>query len=246
MVNIGQALQKQYKPIENNFLRKLNAALISYGYVLTLPFATISSLSEPFLVLSRGGTGPAIIAKSLVSGMKGIVRSVFPRFPRDEFDRAVADIGLGLEAAVIERQADAFGGGQDTNKFTEKFFRFNFLSQFTRWNRMLANASGRNMVFSNAGFLSDNMERRRLTSVDQLPNTGRFKIYQEQLRELGVNPQDAVDFVRSDMYRKKRIDPETNDYAYKDTDFYQNQVRLAGVRYVNEVVMNPRATTRPI
>tara|TARA_R100001510_G_scaffold15773_1_gene13189 strand:+ start:3061 stop:6645 length:3585 start_codon:yes stop_codon:yes gene_type:complete len=246
MVNIGQALQKQYKPIENNFLRKLNAGLITYGYVLTLPFATISSLSEPFLVLSRGGTGPKIIAKSVVSGMKGIVRSVFPRFPRDEFDRAVADIGLGLEAAVIERQSDAFGGGQDTNKFTEKFFRFNFLSQFTRWNRMLANASGRNMVFSNAGFLSDNMERRRLTSVDQLPNTGRFKLYQEQLRELGVNPQDAVDFVRSDMYRKKRINPETNDYAYKDTDFYQNQVRLAGVRYVNEVVMNPRATTRPM
>ena len=35
MTNIGQALQKQYKPIENNFLRRLNAFLISYGYVLT-------------------------------------------------------------------------------------------------------------------------------------------------------------------------------------------------------------------
>ena len=246
MLDIGKALQKQYKPIENNFLRKLNAVLISYGYVLTLPFATISSLSEPFLVLGRGGTGPKVIAKALVSGVKGVVRSVFPRFPRDEMDKAIADIGLGLEASVIERQAEAFGGGQDTNKFTEAFFRWNFLSQFTRWNRMLANASGRQMVFSHAGFLSDNMERKRLTNVNQLPNTGRFKIYQEQLRELGVNPQDAVDFVRSDVYKQKTINPDTQELLYKDTDFFQDQVRLAGVRYVNEVVMNPRATTRPM
>jgi hypothetical protein len=246
MFDIGKALQKQYKPIQNDFLRKLNAALITYGYVLTLPFATISSFSEPFLVLSRGGTGPKVILKSLFSGLKGVIRSVFPRFPRDEFDKAVSDIGLGLEASVIERQADAFGGGQDTNRFTEYFFRLNFLSQFTRWNRMLANASARQMVFSHAGFLSDNMERRRLTDVSQLPNTGRFKTYTEQLTELGVNPQDAVNFVRSDAFKKKTINPETGELLYKDTDFYQDQVRLAGVRYVNEVVMNPRATTRPI
>ena len=246
MFDIGKALQKQYKPIENSFLRKLNAGLITYGYLLTLPFATISSLSEPFLVLSRGGAGPKVIIKSIFSGMKGILRSVFPRFPRDEFDKAVADIGLGLEASVIERQADAFGGGQDTNLVTEKFFRFNFLSQFTRWNRMLANASGRQMVFSHAGFLSDNMEYKRLKDVSQLPNTGRFKVYQEQLRELGVNPQDAVNFVRSQAFKKKTINPETGELLYKDTDFFQDQVRLAGVRYVNEVVMNPRATTRPM
>ena len=238
--NIAKALQKQYKPIENNFFRKLNAALITYGYVLTLPFATISSIPEPFLVLSRGGAGPTIILKSLFSGLKGIIRSTFPRFPRDEFDTAVADIGLGLEASVLERQAAAFGGGQETNKITEKFFRLNFLSQFTRWNRMLANASGRNMVFSHARFLSSNMKRLDLTSVEELPQTGRYKVYAEQLRELGVNPNDAVAFVRSEAYRKGNVE------EYKATPFYQDQVRLAGVRYTNEVVMNPRAVTRPM
>ena len=172
--------------------------------------------------------------------MKGIVRSVFPRFPRDEFDTAVADIGLGLEASVLERQAAAFGGGQETNKITEKFFRLNFLSQFTRWNRMLANASGRNMVFSHARFLSSNMKRLDLTSVEELPQTGRYKVYAEQLRELGVNPNDAVAFVRSEAYRKGNVE------EYKATPFYQDQVRLAGVRYTNEVVMNPRAVTRPM
>ena len=240
MFDIAKALQKQYKPIENNFFRKLNAALITYGYILTLPFATISSLSEPFLVLGRGGAGPTVILKSLFSGMKGIIRSTFPRFPRDEFDIAVADIGLGLEASVLERQAAAFGGGQETNKVTEKFFRLNWLSQFTRWNRMLANASGRNMVFSHARFLSSNMKRLDLTSVEELPQTGRYKVYAEQLRELGVNPNDAVAFVRSEAYRKNNVE------EYKATPFYQDQVRLAGVRYVNEVVMNPRAVTRPM
>ena len=69
------------------------------------------------------------------------------------------------------------------NKVTEKFFRLNWLSQFTRWNRMLANASGRNMVFSHARFLSSNMKRLDLTSVEELPQTGRYKVYAEQLRE---------------------------------------------------------------
>ena len=192
------------------------------------------------MVLGRGGAGPTVILKSLFSGMKGIIRSTFPRFPRDEFDIAVADIGLGLEASVLERQAAAFGGGQETNKVTEKFFRLNWLSQFTRWNRMLANASGRNMVFSHARFLSSNMKRLDLTSVEELPQTGRYKVYAEQLRELGVNPNDAVAFVRSEAYRKNNVE------EYKATPFYQDQVRLAGVRYVNEVVMNPRAVTRPM
>ena len=236
--SILNALQKQYNPITNTFLRKLNAALITYGYILTLPFATISSLSEPFLVLSRGGANATIILKSLFSGVKGIIRNTFPRFPRDEFDRAVADIGLGLEASVLERQAAAFGGGQETNKITEKFFRYTFLSQFTRWNRLLANASGRNMVLSHAEFLSNNMKEG--ATVESLPQKGRFKVYAEQLRELGVNPNDAVAFVRSEAYKNKNVE------QYKATPLYQEQVRLAGARYVNEVVMNPRAVTRPM
>ena len=106
--NIAKALQKQYKPIENNFFRKLNAALITYGYILTLPFATISSLSEPFLVLSRGGAGPTIILKSLFSGMKGIVRSTFPRFPRDEFDTAVAEYWIRFGSICLGKTSGCF------------------------------------------------------------------------------------------------------------------------------------------
>ena len=238
--NIARALQKQYKPIESDVGRKINAGLITYGYILTLPFATISSFSEPFLVLSRGGANAKIILKGIFSGVKGIIRNTFPRFPRDEFDNAVADIGIGLEAATTERLTAAFGGGQETNRFTEVFFRLNFLSQFTRWNRLVAAAAGREMIMNHARFLSKNMERRDLTDVNQLPNTGRFKKYQEQLRELGIQPQEAVDFVRTPEFKKN------NKQAYQQLPFYQNQIRTGSLRYVNEVVMNPRATTRPM
>ena len=240
MIDVGKALQKQYRPIQSSFFRKLNSALITYGYVLTLPFATISSFSEPFLVLGRGGAGPKAIAKSIVSGLKGAIRSVFPRYPRDEVDQAIANIGLGLEASVIERQTDAFGGGQDTNKITEKFFRLNFLSQFTRFNRSLAYQASQGLIFGNAQFLARNMQKRGVARVEDLPQTGRFKNKTEQLRELGVDPNDAVNFVNSDIYKSG------NKEAYQATDFFQNQVRLGGVRYVNEVVMNPRATQRPM
>ena len=240
LIDIGKALQKQYKPIQSSFFRRLNSALITYGYVLTLPFATISSFSEPFLVLARGGAGPKAIAKSIVSGLRGAIRSVFPRFPRDEVDLAIANIGLGLEASVIERQTDAFGGGQDTNKITEKFFRLNFLSQFTRFNRALGYQAAQGLIFNNAQFLARNMQKRGVSSVEELPQKGRFKTKIEQLTELGIDPNDAVNFVNSDVYKSG------NKEAYQNTEFFQDQVRLGGVRYVNEVVMNPRATQRPM
>tara|TARA_R110000823_G_scaffold196431_2_gene327798 strand:+ start:887 stop:4426 length:3540 start_codon:yes stop_codon:yes gene_type:complete len=238
--DLGRAMQKQYKPIDSAIGRKINSALITYGYILTLPFATISSISEPFLVLSRGGAGPKVILKSIFSGVKGIFRSTFPRFPRDEYDNAVMDIGIGMDAATTERLTAAFGGGQETNRFTEKFFRLNFLSQFTRWNRLLAAAAGRNMIMSHARFLSKAMEQKGVTNVNELANTGRFKKYQEQLRELGIEPQLAVDFMRSDAVRKN------NKKVYEQDAFYQNQIRLGSLRYVNEVVMNPRAASRPM
>ena len=238
--DLGRAMQKQYKPIESRIGRALNSGLITYGYILTLPFATISSFSEPFLVLARGGAGPKVILKSLFSGVKGIIRNTFPRFPRDEYDNAVMDIGIGMDAATTERLTAAFGGGQETNKFTEQFFRLNFLSQFTRWNRLLAAASGRNMIMNHARFLSKGMEQKGLTEVNQLPKTGRFKKYQEQLRELGIEPQEAVDFIRSDAVKRN------NKAAYEQDPFYQDSIRLGSLRYVNEVVMNPRATTRPM
>lgn len=112
------------------------------------------------------------------------------------------DIGIGMDAATTERLTAAFGGGQETNRFTEQFFRLNFLSQFTRWNRLLAAAAGRNMIMSHARFLSKSMEQKGLTEVNQLPKTGRFKRYQEQLRELGIEPQQAVDFMRSDAVKE--------------------------------------------
>ena len=240
LIDVSKALEKKYKSIENPLLRKLNAGLITFGYVITLPFATISSLSEPFLVLSRGGADAKVIAKSLISGVKGIIRNTFPRFPRDEFDNAVSDIGIGMDAATTERLSAAFGGGQETNKFTEQFFRLNFLAQFTRWNRLLAAAAGRNLITGHAQFLSKTMVQKGVNDVDDLPKSGRFKKYQEQLRELGIDPQDAVDYVNTVAFKKN--DKE----ALEQTPFFQKQIRTGSLRYVNEVVMNPRATTRPM
>ena len=238
--NLAAALQKQYKPIESGVMRKLNAALITYGYVLTLPFATISSLSEPFLILSRGGAGVKTIIKGFTLPIRGAIRSLFPRFPRDEVDTAIANIGLGLDAAVVERQNDAFGGGQESNRFTEKFFRLNFLSQFTKFNRTLAYIAAQNLIYNNAVFLAKNMNRRNINDVNELPDTGRFKIKKDQLRELGIEPGEAVNFVNSDVFKSG------NKEAIQNTEFFQDKVRIGGIRYVNEVVMHPRATQSPM
>ena len=46
--------------------------------------------------------------------------------------------------------------------------------------------------------------------------------------------------MRSDAVKRN------NKAAYEQDPFYQDSIRLGSLRYVNEVVMNPRATTRPM
>ena len=240
IVGLTDAIQKRYKPIESDVGRKLNAFAIGYGYLTTLGFATISSFSEPLLVLARGGPIIPSISKALVGGIRRTIRTVVPRFPKNDMELALDNISLAADQALAERLNDAFGGGQESNRFTEAFFRFNFLSQFTRFNRALAFYAGEGLMLNNARFLASNMRKRNLTNVEDLPNTGRFKTKKEQLRELGVNPQDAVTFVNSNEFKTN------NRKIYSDTPFYKNQIRLGAVRYINDVVMNPRATERPL
>ena len=240
IVGLTDAIQKRYKPIESDFGRKLNSFLIGYGYLTTLGFATISSISEPLLVLARGGPAIKGVAKALVGGVRRTIRTVAPRFPKNDMELALDNISLAADQALAERLNDAFGGGQESNKFTEAFFRFNFLSQFTRFNRALAFYTGEGLMLNNARFLASNMKKRKVNNVDDLPDTGRFKTKKEQLRELGINPQDAVVFVNSNEFKTG------NRKIYSDTPFYKNQLRLGAVRYINDVVMNPRATERPL
>lgn len=217
--DLADAMQWNYQRIRSPAGAKANNFLIAYQYLRTLPLATISSLSEPFLTLARGrpGTIPRAIARSLNHVARETIRSVYRRFPKAEATKALEDIGLGLDAAIAERLTASFGG--ELTKFTEAFFKLNMLHQFTRWSRVLANEAGKLMV------------ERHLKDLAQGVTGKRGQQMRRELAELGVDADQGIAWI-------KRGAPRDDPFG--------ETIKAAGLRFTNEVVMNPRPTNRPM
>lgn len=217
--DIADAMQSGYRPIQSHVGRTANTLTSSYQLIRTLPLATISSLSEPFLIIARGRPGalPKAIAETLKHTVHETIRTVFRKFPKAEATKALEDIGLGLDAALAERLTASFGG--EVTKVTNAFFKLNFLHQFTRFNRVLGNEVGKLMV------------ERHLKDMVKGIGERRARQIRHELAELGVDASEGVAWIKRG--------------ALKDDSFFET-VKAAGLRFTNEVVMNPRPTNRPM
>lgn len=217
--DLADAMQRTYRPILTPMWRKANQWVMTYEYLRTLPLATISSLSEPFLVIARGrpGTVPAALASAIKHSIHETIRVVYRRFPKAEATQALEDIGLGLDAALAERLTASFGG--EVTKFNAAFFKANFLHQFTRFNRVLANETGKLMVTRHLRDLTKGVSAPRAAQIHR------------ELAELGVDAEAGMVWVRR---------------GAAQSDAFYETVKAAGLRFTNETVMNPRPTNRPM
>lgn len=217
--DLADAMQSAYRPILSHQGRTANTLMGAYQLIRTLPLATISSLSEPFLIIARGRPGalPKALAFSLKHTVHETIRGVFRKFPKAEATKALEDIGLGLDAALSERLTASFGG--EVTRVTNAFFKLNFLHQFTRFNRVLGNEVGKLMVERHLKDLSKGVGERRARQL------------RHELAELGVDASKGMAWIERGAAK---------------TDPFFDTVKAAGLRFTNEVVMNPRPTNRPM
>jgi hypothetical protein len=217
--DLADALQGQYRPIAKPIMRDVNKLMTSYQLIRTLPLATLSSLSEPFVVALRGGAKPAVVgaAKALHHGVTEILRVGNKKFPKSEYTRAIEEVGMGLDGALAERLTATFGG--EVNKLTATFFKLNGLHEFTKLNRVMSNEAGKSMV------------QGHLKALSKGAKGGSAQRYIRELKELGIDPKEGAAWVARG--------------AKKDDPYYES-IKTAGVRFTNETVMNPRATVRPM
>lgn len=217
--DLADAMQSAYRPIQSRPGHTANTLMSSYQLIRTLPLATISSLSEPFLIVARGRLSalPKAIAETLKHTVHETIRVVFRKFPKADATKALEDIGLGLDAALSERLTASFGG--EVTKVTNAFFKLNFLHQFTRFNRVLGNEVGKLMV------------ERHLKDITKGVGERRAQQIRHELAELGVDASEGMAWIERG--------------APKNDPFFDT-VKAAGLRFTNEVVMNPRPTNRPM
>ncbi len=220
IVDLANALQKTYQPFQSRGFATANKMVVAYQYLRTLTLATISSLSEPFVVFLRANPSAGIRAafKSLDHVARQTARIISKKVPKAQVTRAAEEAGLALDSALTERLTAAFGG--ESTKFTAAFFKLNFLHQFTKFNRVFGNEAGKLMAKGHIKALAKGKGGARYA-----------RKMERELVELGIDPIEGIAWFRR---------------GAKESDPFHEKIINAGIRFTNEVVMAPRATVRPM
>ena len=230
---LSQALIGRYNPILSHRLQTATRMVSAYQLIRTLPMATLSSLSEPFIALEHGGA--RAFANGLMSGIgyaaKETSRSIFKGLNKSNIRMELEDMGLIVDNSLTDTLREASGGlskkiGLDepgigalrNGKWVDLFFKANMLEPWTNFTRSIAIGTGKKSMQNTVkGFMRN-------------PNG----VMGQRLRELGVDGPEAAEWFKR----------TGGDFTV--TDPYQANMKTGLTRFVNDVVMSPRATTKPL
>lgn len=215
-----------------------------------LPLATLSSVTEPFILLSRfpiteWDKPTAEFAKAMGSSMK----NVFTKFNRAMSNirgkevRGLADLDmpdkvdamefmLAMEQAAMDRMENMFGEGlsSEAAKLAQNvFFSLNLLQPWTQTVQTAAFTSGKKLIQLNARALATGKNRfgGKLTKAQRKNMT-------QQLREIGVDEKNAISW-----YKNSTVKGKFNEEKAFNSAFYHNEMSPAAALFANEIILNP-------
>tara|TARA_B100000212_G_scaffold70523_1_gene49617 strand:+ start:5035 stop:9753 length:4719 start_codon:yes stop_codon:yes gene_type:complete len=236
--------------------------------VAHLPLAVVSSITEPLIMLSRVGAAdtPAAageIAKSMVKGVEKIIdRTLKTTYSTvtgkkikfkdldDDYWKELYDVGLALESATLDGLDRLASGdpltGTLAKGFQNVFFKTNFLTQWTQAVQAASYVTGQKIIRRNAQKLYENQIGARTLSTGNFRNAGmnQKKYLTQQLNELGIDENDAINWYRSSLDSDKIFDVNKS----RELDFYTDKLLPGAGRFVNEVILNPSiaAANKPL
>ena len=200
------------------------------GYVLgtriaLLPLATLSSLTEIAINISRAGFKNSTkgFAKAFKSGFKTITDDTVDDLLTKGLTKAEAfkemnRVHIAMDQALAEG-AERLSGDALNKEWARKgnnaFFRFNFLDQWTKAVQLASFTTAKELI-------NDNLGKIAATIDAPVASTQR---HMDELIELGLDIDKALDWYKAG--------------AKRSDDFYQNDVLKAAGRYTNEIILNP-------
>jgi hypothetical protein len=248
-----------HNTIQNNTVRTLSDWGKLSQQMAHLPLATLSSLTEPLLLLSRARAGDGFrVAYDIGHAIKKQTARTIDRMAQNskrirgettrglkEFDDEewleIYKTGLALEQATMDRieglTGEALSSGLAKN-LQNAFFKTNLLTQWTSAVQLAAFTTGKRLIKQNAESL-------------YLHNAGIKKLgakkvayLSDQLEELGI-PLDQAD----DWYKKYLSkDGVFNAAAANQDSFYKQRVLRGANRFTREIILNPSTSSanRPL
>ena len=195
----------------------------------TLPLATLSSLTEIFLNISKAGFRKSFkgFAGAMNEGFDTIATKsknllADSGLTEPEIWREMQELGIAMDQAAGD-VADRLGGEAISNKtirnLNNAFFRANMLDQWTKFVQMTSYISGKNMI-------ADNITE--IASARGISDSRRILRKKKELRELGIDIDQAMDWF---------------DGGMKADDAFNKEIQRGAGRYTNEVILNPEAAS---
>lgn len=250
---------------KNKYARGAKDWIILSQQASLLPFATVSSITEPLILLSRASAtdAPAVLGdiavamgkqtkqsferlfKAIYRGTTGKETKGFSDLTDEKWDE-LYQTGLALEQSVMERIEGLAGEALENPKLKKAqqvFFHSNLLTPWTKGVQLASFLTGKRIIKQHAEKLATGK-----TAYGKL-TTGKRKQVIKELNQLGINENEAVAWYNKsldsnglyDESLAKGLDGKGNLIQGGNGDFYKNNVLGGANRFVKEIILSPRA-----
>ena len=227
-----------------------------------LPLATVSSITEALIPLTKsGGKGTSAVTdalKGVKEGHKIFVQDI-PlmlkrkyKMPDSQIQKEMHQVFLAMDEAFAETTNRLTGEGLQ-NEFAKKigrgFFRFNMLTPWTKSVQLASFNVGKGIIKENLEAL-DKLSKQGINVISEATPVGVKDLSRSEVRNiqklkndlfgLGIDIEDGLRWLNDGA--KTTFGPArdkngllTGEIAYAD-DFYKSVIQGAG-RFVNQVIM---------
>lgn len=223
--NTLQAIQGKYgTQVPKGFAKGAYNFALSTAYFYTLPFAALTALSEPLILLGSLRPGAALVSalKLPVNAFLRTARLFFPRIKKSNTEKAFQEIMYGLDGSLTERMVSS-SAIELPRRSTNAFFKATMLTQVTQLSRQMA--------FN--GFKSELKKDTSSIVNGNLKGTVKGLELQRKYQQVGI----------PDIF--KLVDDITGK-PFEDTFRENNIIKAAATRFVDKIIMTPNPTNRPL
>ena len=263
--DVVDALQNKYRTIDEPLLRAAYRFVNTSTYILTLPLAAITALTEPLIVLHRVNPKNALMGAvdAAVVTLRQSIRSFHPTFTKTENEKGLLSLMQTADLSVQDALRD-IGDAAVSRRITDKFFRINLLAQVTQLSRNMAFQAARRQTAEDIKILAEeaitgsitkkSMQARKRLTIQGLSNVipgitkgkdGAADTFKEATpiqKEVMTWASDPDSFYERDKDGNIIYDSDTGKPRLKVPVIITRSLGTV----VDEVIMTPNAVNKPL
>ena len=235
IVNLYRSITGQVDYFDSDITQGLYDATKISQAMAHLPLATVSSLTEIMIPLTRSRPDDAFKSirssimdyhKHFTEDMRTLLKDKHG-MKEPEIIREMNRVFLAVDEALADRIESLAGEGmqnETVRKIGRGFFKLNLLTDWTRFVQLTSFNIGKDIIRRNLKNIDKAIKGGK--SLDKM-SRGKLGRYKEELFELGIDVEKGLKWTNIKDESLKLTDP-----------FYDDILKGAG-RFTNEVILNP-------